>query len=406
MKIIKCLVSILIFLLFHTVVNAQLDFKPGYVLLKEQDTLFGYIAAQTDNLNCRQCLFSKTEEGKSYKTYTPTEILGYRFTNGRYFVSKTIELEGKNTAVFVEFLVNGISKLYYFKEGDVNSYFVAKNDSVLEKLIYEEVYFVNEFGDEKVRYDERYKGVLKYLYRDCPDIYPRIDNAHFDHNSLIKISKEYHEKVCPDEECIVYTKSTKRKVFFGTKLGLGYSLLGIETSSDFATDLSVNFGAHLRIVPAKVFYRWNFYLGVEYSSVSYSGEFTHTLLEDIYGTGVPDQWSVELKYQMLKIPLKAQYTFPLKKIQPSFYFGYDNILVLKADYNDYGTTNYLGKEGFTKYLSGFIFGIGLGHEMKNNSRIFVDLEYEFRKRIIYPKYASDHMYFHSFTINIGVDFPL
>jgi hypothetical protein len=397
--------SIIFFLVCHSIVNAQLDFWPGYVLLNEKDTLSGFIAAQTDYLNCRQCVYSKTVDGDSKTYYSPTEIIGYRYENGRYFISKSIELDTIQKTVFVEFLVNGVSNLYYYRN-DNDYYFVENENSELTRLFYNEVHFYNEWGHEKIKYNEQYKGALKYLYRDYPELYGSINQLHFDQKSLIKISKKYHEKVCPDEECIVYSKSTKNKAFFETKLGLSYSLLGVETSSDYASDVSVNIGVHFRFVPARIFYRWNFLFGIDYSNASYSGEFLNTILEDINGTSIEDNWRIDLKYHMIKIPLMAQYTFPLKNIQPSIFFGYDNIFVLNSEYSDYGTSHYLGKAGFTKYLSGFIFGIGLGHEMKNNRRLFLDFEYESMKRIFYPKYASDYMLYHFFTINLGIDFPL
>ena len=267
MKSIRLALITLFFLSLGYIAYSQKDFIPGFIILSSNDTISGYIAAQTDNLNCQECLFKESEEDK-WRKYSPETISGYRFENGRFYISKSIVTDSISKLVFVEFLVNGKSNLYYYREGEKNKYFVEKDNSELTELIYNEIYFINEYGDEKVKYDERYKGALRYIYRDNPEIYPAINKTHFDHNSLIKISKKYHENVCPDEECIIYAKTTRNKVFFGPKIGLTYSRLKVRNYSGDASDIAMNLGFHFRFIPVKVFYRWNFLIGLEWVNIS------------------------------------------------------------------------------------------------------------------------------------------
>ncbi len=390
--------------------KAQLDFWPGHII-HNSDTIIGYIAAQTDELNCQQCLFKYEKDGEIIK-YLPGEIDVYQFENGRYFISKSIKPESSDTLVFIEFLVNGISNLYYYRGNTKDYYFVEKDSADMTELTQNEIILTEGFGRPRIKPVNSYKGALRYYYRDCPEIFSAIDNTYFDHKSLIKISEKYHNKVCPDEDCIIYSKSTITNVYFGPRLGFNYNLLGLKTSSDYTQNKSFEIGFQFRFIPMVVYYRWNLLAGIEYSSVSYTGYFTNTLERNRYTTNYESVWDIYLKNQILKIPVKVQYTFPTKIIQPSIFVGYDNIFVFKSEHSlsdNYGGTNFYELEtDYSKYLSGITCGIGISHVFNNQIRIYFESEYEFRIRIRVgsTKERFENTYEHCFGLIAGMDFPI
>ncbi|MGD2036077.1 MAG: hypothetical protein PVF73_13520, partial [Bacteroidales bacterium] len=314
--------------------------------------------------------------------------------------------------VFLEFLVDGISDLYYYKNDSKNCYFLDKDGYDMVELATEgEILLKDGNGKDRITYDERYKGALKYYFSDCPEIYSDIDYASFDHGSFIKISRKYHEKVCPGEDCIVYTRNTKMKVFFGPKLGLDYSMVGLETSSDYARDLSVRYGIQFRFVPSIVFYRWNFIIGFGYTSVSYDDYLANNIIEDPYYPDIDDVWHIYLKHQTFFIPVKIQYTFPFNNIHAGIFAGYNNIFVINPDYmveRSYAGNFYHPMDvKYPNYLSGFMAGLIFNYEFENEIRVFIETEYEFRKRVFDQVYFTDHyLYLHSFAVNFGMDFPI
>jgi hypothetical protein len=80
---------------------------------------------------------------------------------------------------------------------------------------------------------EEYKGVLKFIYADYPELYPAIDNSILAKKNMIDLAKKYHKKVCSDTECIIYEKNPKLTIGIGAGLTMGFeSLSSISTLGD------------------------------------------------------------------------------------------------------------------------------------------------------------------------------
>jgi hypothetical protein len=86
---------------------AQTDFRSGYVITLEGDSLWGEINYRGDRFLAAECTF-RQQEGKP-TIYRPEDISAYRYEGDRFFVSKNVE--GK--AVFLEYLINGKLDVFY-----------------------------------------------------------------------------------------------------------------------------------------------------------------------------------------------------------------------------------------------------------------------------------------------------
>ena len=51
-----------------------------------------------------------------------------------------------------------------------------------------------------------YIVTMKYLMQDAYEIMDDIESTSFDHASIIKTTKKYHDLVCDDEKCVIYYK--------------------------------------------------------------------------------------------------------------------------------------------------------------------------------------------------------
>ncbi|MBP6611202.1 MAG: hypothetical protein KA206_08935, partial [Paludibacter sp.] len=176
---------------------------PGYVILLNGDTLKGQLLKQTSKNAGEKCVF-RTETGEE-KTFLSVEIQGYRFTDGKYYISKEIQKDSLNKkTVFLEYLIKGITSIYY--SFDVVEHYYAEKDGVgLIELTEEEK--TRKIADKKFVVQTQTKGKLAYIMQDCPDVKSNIQNVHLSHSSLIKLAEAYHEKVCNTESCIIYEKS-------------------------------------------------------------------------------------------------------------------------------------------------------------------------------------------------------
>lgn len=233
----------------------QSVFLPGYIIKPGQDTIYGLIADLGQVRNLKTCHFKKNENEK-VKIYAPNDLLAYRINSGKFYVTKEIELEEKSHLVFLEYLVNGIFNLYYANFQGRDLYFLENEEGRISELSNKskEVFI----GEAKyIRNSSLYKGVLKASFSDYPDLIPKIEKSELNHNSLIKLTKEYHEFTCENEECIVYEKQvTPMKFRFGPSFGVhimkfSYKEEWKEFNSDFGINYFVGFLARLEF-PGKL----------------------------------------------------------------------------------------------------------------------------------------------------------
>jgi hypothetical protein len=212
MNLKKYIILSLVLLQPLLVISGQKFFKPGYIVTNKNDTIRGLVSLQTKSDYSKMCSYMDSEK-KEKKIYTPEEISSYRIENKMLFQSKEIEINKVKTRVFLEYLVNGIADLYYLYQPDGDVYFITKDTVLIPLTNRPKSVTVNEdvIGmrpDIKTYEGEsnQYKGVLRYLFQDSPEVVKEIEGTAFNHKSLIKITKNYHNSIAKDKKCIDYTK--------------------------------------------------------------------------------------------------------------------------------------------------------------------------------------------------------
>jgi len=181
---------------------AQTDFRPGYIIENSGDTIYGQIDYRGDQLMSRICKFKS--ENKKVVEYLPEDLKAFRFIDSKYYVSKDIE----SGRCFFEYLIQGKVNIYYLRNKDVEGYYLEKEASRLIQLPYEEKY--RHIDNKKVLLESnRHIGILKYTMQDAPELHSQIERlGKPNHKSLINLAKDYHNIVCEDEKCTIYTKET------------------------------------------------------------------------------------------------------------------------------------------------------------------------------------------------------
>ena len=230
--------SIIIFtllLLRFVPVFAQKDFRAGYVILNSNDTVYGFIEYKGNKANARKCIFMKEFPGKFPTTeYSPESLRGFRFTNGKYYISKHLIENDKDELLFLEYLIHGKVDIFYYRDENSDEfYFIDKGDGRLLPLTIEE----KDVSIEGVNYRQetkKYVGVLKYVMQDSPLVSQEAETTDLNHMSLIKIAKDYHYSVCNDQQCIIYEKELPRiRFFLGPVIGLNLNLITRSSSNSF-----------------------------------------------------------------------------------------------------------------------------------------------------------------------------
>jgi hypothetical protein len=195
----KCLISIGL-LISTRVLYAQSDFRPGYVIKTNGDTLFGQIDYRGDKLMSSICKFKSID--KTILEYTPNDITAFRFNGSKYYVSKEIN----NKKIFLEYLINGQVNIYYNRDGKGDHYYLDKKDVRITEIPYEEGTKI--INDKQFYYEsKKHIGILNYYLQDAPDLQSRIQSIQKpEHQNLIKLAEDYHNAVCKGEKCIIYEK--------------------------------------------------------------------------------------------------------------------------------------------------------------------------------------------------------
>ena len=307
--------------------QGQTNFLPGYVINNDNDTLQGLIDYRGDARNSKRCEFKENENAPA-REFFPFSIKGYRFTGSKFYVSKNVTIDGKEVSLFLEFLVNGISDLYYYSEGENSHYFIEKADGQIYELTNEARQFYRDGNDFSTN-SKRYVGLLKLAFADCKQIYPMIDRTKFDDKSLIAITKKYHDYVCDDEKCIIYEKQLPViKVKFGSFVSMNGSFLKFKENQiyqdvDFKMASYPTIGLLLNTSLPKVSEKLSFQVSGEYGK-SY-----------FYGTGNrPDNSAFEevhLHTSIIMVKAGFKYTYPKGKIRPTILAGGNFMKLTKID---------------------------------------------------------------------------
>ncbi|MFB6319991.1 hypothetical protein [Saccharicrinis sp. FJH54] len=292
-----------IFIIFVLFLNstiylyAQNDFRPGYVLKHSGDTLQGRIDYRGDFLMGSICTFKGSDH--VVRKFMPEDIIGFRFHNGKYFVSRKVG----NKKVFLEYLIKGKVDVYYLRDKTGDHYFLDKEGIGLSELKFDEG--IEMINNKKVWHKSTiHIGYLKYYMQDAPQIEPRILSVEKpEHQSLIKLAEAYHNAVCDDEKCIVYeTKIPVLKISVAPFAGV--------TKYGGSEGISPEYGSYFYFSLPRANDKLSVKTGITGSRINTE---TQTI-------------------GIVKIPLQLQYLYPSEHVQPMASAGYN---LVSLDYENY-----------------------------------------------------------------------
>ncbi len=267
--------------------NAQKDLRKGYIITNSNDTLQGMINFKGDMQNSVQCEFYADEN--TNKVYYPFEIKGYRFIDGKYYVSKNVEEDSINHKIFAEYLVSGRKDLFYFRDPSGYHYMLTKNENTLIVMPHKEE-IVKIKGKDYLPEPTRHIGYLKAYFSDCPEIFDEIEQIQYpDTKKLIAVTKDYHDRVCGENSCIIYRK-IKPKIKMGIEPK--FELMQFKGDSEY-NDLRG---------------------GLVYLWLPEANENLFLKTGFIYGKYLSS-------YSMFKLPLQFEYLYPGKIVRPKMNIG-------------------------------------------------------------------------------------
>lgn len=208
----KRLSGVLIFIFMASLLVAQSNDGKDFIIKNSGEIVVGKLIVQGPMKNSRKCRF-QTEKSKA-EVYKPFEIAGYRFENGKYYVSKNVNTADGLKPVFAEYLVKGKKDLFYLRDRGGDHFLIQTDDSLLVEIPYEsrETSIDNRTYNYK---STRHIGFLETYFADCPQLSAKIEAIEEPgFENLTALTKEYHDIVCGENSCVVFKKE-KMPVRFG-----------------------------------------------------------------------------------------------------------------------------------------------------------------------------------------------
>ena len=281
--------------------HGQEKYQTAYLVDKYNKELPGLIADQGEVLNAKTCLF-RTDEHSDPVEYRPEEITGYGFAEGNYYESKLISLDNAETLVFAQCLVKGTASLYYYRDADVELYFIHKEGSEMLALIAEK---------------DRYIRLLKASFSDCMEIQSTIDDVDLNHRSLKSITCKYNELMGESEDCTTFGQSSRIELRVGPVAGFSNSQLSLKGDRpfddfDFKNSNFPILEILLDLSSSRLGEHLSFQLGAEFNKLDF---YTHLEQESMFAN---ETWYYNVYYQSLAMAIQTgcKYSFTKKRTRP------------------------------------------------------------------------------------------
>jgi hypothetical protein len=360
--------------------NAQNDWKPGYIIENSGDTIYGFIDNRDSKSISRRCYFRKEETGET-KIFVPIDIAGFRFNDGKFFVSKIIESGDSTRRIFLEFIIHGKADIFHYKDEE-DYYFIEKEGQMYSLKNTSENWKKNmkEYKHEK----KEYLGVLNVLMQDA-DMQPEINNCILGTRSLINLAKEYHERVCSGEQCIIYEKKEKIRVKWG--LHFGESINTFNFGNRFVTNYSISsfLGCRLKFenvldwaenISFSTDFTFQRFSKYELHEINYTSIIKYN--NTMYYLYTDDRLNVDLMTTVLKVPVAVNYIFSRGNVRPYISLGISNTFILSQN-KDFVYLDFYNH--FNKSIPTFLLGLtgraGVEFILKNKHSIYSEINSDY-----------------------------
>jgi hypothetical protein len=373
------LTTLFSFLLSAISLHAEDKFRTGYIITNTKDTVRGYL--QQYNINAfTKCNFKKSLDDKITE-YLPGDIFAYRYDDdGKFFISKEAPLEGGNRIFFLEYLIQGKANVYFMRDISDHFFIETEKNKIIE-LSQNPILIHKEDGTMYYK-ESTFKGKIRYMLSDCPDMIPEINKSELQMNDMIKIAKDYHNRVCNSEQCTIYELKIKpMKVCFYVVGGIAINQFTIENSYS-----NYNPGSLLgcKIDFENLFFsseQSSFQLGLIFQQyVNYT---FYTKRQSYYSTDIITDKLGKSNFNTtaLKIPITYNYTFSQGKFRPYIGGGINNIIVLSRN-KDFTMLPYYSTDGVSNALGDQVGLIGMaGYKYMLNKKHILNLELSYEYSI-------------------------
>jgi len=334
--------------------------QQNYFVTPEKRTSGIVLIKGSDKENAQVCKYIVQVNYKKEETidvFKPDDLIEYGFDDGRVYVSREIEVDGKIKKVFLLRLYDGNTDLYYYPGKFSAIYFIDKGDSVLIPV---------RRSDAD---NQNLKQQLKKLTDDCESSSSSVSFVHFNKRSITNLIERYDN--CSGE----YLPHAR----IGIVGGYEYSGLFVNSStrsySAFISSVLQNAmplndgGFSLGLTADIPVINNSFSLNTRLCLARHANDF-----QAYYYTS---DYFMNLIYTSLRMPVMFRYNYSWGDFVT---YGDAGITLQRnffsANYLSENNERDLTTEIMAENLTGFSVGAGCEYHISNNLSIFMDLRYE------------------------------
>lgn len=275
----------------------QQDFREGFVITLDGDTLSGWVEYRSNQKNYQSCMF-RGEAGMV--PYAPDQILGFGYEGDKRFSAQVVD------GVFVEVLITGPISLYKLRD----QYYVHKDTSLFAlKSVLKQVERDGKVADVET---SNWRGVLMLLTIDClSEARQLVEDLTFREKSLTRLVIKYNR--CQGAD---YAESKADRPWtevdwyvtsgmVGSHIRMTSGELSLPHLRDTYHSLDPFVGVGFSLSSPRIWERGSLEGEVHYFRPIFSS------LNEI------NRWHTEyyetiIDLQILSVPLSVKYKFPLK----------------------------------------------------------------------------------------------
>lgn len=233
MKTTHFLLATLLLISLWNISLSQNNYKKGYIITAEADTLSGYINDLKEKKKHTYTLFKQNLKEKPTE-YRPDDIIGYGFDDGRIYESQYVELDnGEKGKFFLKVLERGeiylakINKRYWFQKGDQEAIELYKTTEQVRMAANGER--TEKYYNNTV---DQYKHQLNIYFQDCLEVVDQLDDSFkYDDEAILGLIADYRN--CKNYPAPTYLAPEPNKSW---ELEFRVGVLSARTSGDFLLD--------------------------------------------------------------------------------------------------------------------------------------------------------------------------
>ena len=218
----KKYIIIIVLILTNFTLQAQLgSFKDGYIVLTNNDTVYGQIRKKNDISLSFEVQFKSLKATDTAKIFSPFDLNSFGFLDDQINY-KSLDFYNRINSKkiysrrFAKQLISDYVSLYkinlakeetnytyetvlsyaYVLQIDTNYYSLTQEESAFKQVEFRSSYFNNQLFHRMPTYSilkKHYYGVIKYLFYDCPKISNAIRYVDFYDKDMIKIIEKYNQ---------------------------------------------------------------------------------------------------------------------------------------------------------------------------------------------------------------------